>query len=118
MSKRYPDLLVEDMLDCIAAIASFVEPVGEEAVLESRLHMDAIIRNLEVLGEAATQLPKLWQEKVEGIPWPQIISLRNRLIHEYHGVDWNILIPTILHDLPSLKEQLEVLLVMIKETEA
>ncbi|MCX5919862.1 MAG: DUF86 domain-containing protein [Candidatus Melainabacteria bacterium] len=106
MPKRYPDLLLADMLDCIATIETFVLPIGIDAVLTSRLHKDAIIRNLEVLGEAANQLPKNIKEKAPEVPWSQVISLRNRLIHEYHGVDWDILMPTILKDLPALKQQL------------
>jgi uncharacterized protein with HEPN domain len=116
MPERYPDLLIEDMLDCIGAILGFMTFIEIEAVLESRLHKDAIIRNLEVLGEAANRLPKSIQDTATDTPWPQIISLRNRLIHEYHGVDWDILIPTIVQDLPVLKNQLETLLLLTKET--
>ena len=115
MPKRYPDLLIEDMIDCVTTIEGFVLPIGAEAVLSSRLHKDAIIRNLEVLGEAANQLPKTIQAKAPEIPWSQVISLRNRLIHEYHGVDWDILIPTILQDLPTLKEQLLELHATVKD---
>jgi uncharacterized protein with HEPN domain len=118
MPKRYPDLLIEDMLDCIATIQAFVAPIGAEAVLTSRLHKDAIIRNLEVLGEAANQLPKQVQAKAPEIPWSQVISLRNRLIHEYHGVDWDILIPTILNDLPALENKLYWLLSEMKNKES
>ncbi len=115
MPKRYPDLLIEDMIDCVTTIEGFVLPIGAEAVLSSRLHKDAIIRNLEVLGEAANQLPKTIQANAPKIPWSQVISLRNRLIHEYHGVDWDILIPTILQDLPTLKEQLLQLHATVKD---
>ncbi len=106
MPKRYPDLLINDMLDCIDTIQSFAEPLSMTDLLASRLHKDAIIRNLEVLGEAANQLPQEWQQQAPDIPWPSIISLRNRLIHEYHGVNWDVLIPTIVQDLPLLKHQL------------
>jgi len=58
MSKRrYPSLIVMEMLDCITAIEDFVGIMTQETLFASRLHRDAILRNLEVLGEAANQLP-------------------------------------------------------------
>jgi uncharacterized protein with HEPN domain len=114
MPKRYPDLLVDDMLDCLQSIQQFVSDLSSDEILASRLHRDAIIRNLEVLGEAANQLPKPLQAHAPEVPWSQIISLRNRFIHEYHGVNWDVLIPTILKDLPLLKTQLETLRTFLK----
>jgi uncharacterized protein with HEPN domain len=94
------------MLDCIQAIEHFTQGLSMEDLQKSRLHQDAIVRNLEVIGEAANQLPKSIHQLDAGIPWPQLISLRNRLIHEYHGVNWDILIPAIIEQLPELKTRL------------
>lgn len=93
MSRRYPELLLDDMLESIDAIERYTQGMDEAAIMASSLHKDAIIRNLEVLGEAANQLTKDIQALAPGIPWVQIISLRNRLIHEYHGVNWKVIIP-------------------------
>jgi uncharacterized protein with HEPN domain len=110
MARRSSVLLLEDMLECIEAIKGFISQLSLEEVLNSRLHKDAIIRNLEVLGEAANQLPSYVHEQAPSIPWRQMIGLRNRLIHEYHGVNWDILIPTILEELPTLQQELSNLL--------
>lgn len=115
MARRYPDLIVADMLDALEAIESFTQGLSPHELMASRLHKDAIIRNLEVLGEAANQLPKPCQGLAPDIPWPRLISLRNRLIHEYHGVSWDILLPTILTQLGELKEQLTYLLACLPQ---
>jgi uncharacterized protein with HEPN domain len=109
MSKRYPDLLIEDMLDCIAAIQSYTAGMTLDAILDSGLHKDAIIRNFEVLGEAANQLPKSVQALAPEVPWGNMVGMRNRLIHEYHGINWDIVIRTMLTELPKLATQLEAL---------
>jgi uncharacterized protein with HEPN domain len=97
------------MLESILAIERYTEGMSQRAILESSLHKDAIVRNLEVLGEAANQLTKEIHLLAPNIPWVQIISLRNRLIHEYHGVNWKVIIPIIVKELPTLKEKLQTL---------
>jgi uncharacterized protein with HEPN domain len=64
---------------------------------------------LEVLGEAANQLTDVVRSMAPEIPWPRLISLRNRLIYEYHGVNWEVLLPILFNDLPVLQAQLEAL---------
>ena len=109
MPRRYPDLLLADMLDCIVAIETYTLGMSAEQLMASPLHQDAVIRNLEVIGEAANQLPDFVHDMCPEIPWPRLISLRNRLIHEYHGVNWDLLLPAILEQLPILKTRLESL---------
>jgi uncharacterized protein with HEPN domain len=109
MSKRYPELILDDMLDCIDTISTFAQGLTADELLESRLHRDAIIRNLEVLGEAANQLGSEVQALDSTIPWAKIISFRNRLIHEYHGVNWEVVLNVIVQELPTLKEHLSIL---------
>ncbi|MCX5919734.1 MAG: DUF86 domain-containing protein [Candidatus Melainabacteria bacterium] len=115
MSRRYTALLVDDMLDCIEAIENATKGMDEDEILASRLHKDAIIRNLEVLGEAANQLTKEVHALVPEIPWARVISLRNRLIHEYHGVNWKVILPIIIKELPLLKSQLQKITGLLPE---
>ena len=70
----------------------------------------ALVRLLEIVGEAANRIPAEERELYPEIPWPQIISLRNRLIHGYDAVDNDILWQIIVRDLPLLVESLEVIL--------
>ncbi len=103
------------MLDCIEAIENATKGMDEDEILASRLHKDAIIRNLEVLGEAANQLTKEVHALVPEIPWARVISLRNRLIHEYHGVNWKVILPIIIKELPLLKSQLQKITGLLPE---
>lgn len=67
----------------------------------------ALSRLLEIIGEAANQIPKAEQVMYPAIPWPQIISLRNRLIHGYDSIDFDILWQIVTNDLPPLIAALE-----------
>ena len=62
---------------------------------------------VELTGEAAGQVPRATQKRYPDIPWPKIVSMRNRLIHGYDFVDYDILFDTITHDLPPLIDALE-----------
>jgi len=67
----------------------------------------ALVRLLEVVGEAAGRVTKSTQDTLAGIPWSEVIGLRNRLIHGYDSVDLDILWEIVTHDLPLLTAQLE-----------
>lgn len=73
---------------------------------KNELVLDAVIRNLEVIGEASNGVPLIIQNTHPHIPWRQIIGLRNVLIHEYFGVDVNAVWQTVHMHLPPLKQQL------------
>ena len=70
----------------------------------------SLVRLLEVVGEAAGRVPKPDQDKYPGVPWTEIISLRNRLIHGYDQVDFDILWTIITEDLPPLISALGMIL--------
>ena len=67
----------------------------------------ALVRLLEIIGEAANRVPEEDRAGFPEVPWPQIVSLRNRLIHGYDEVDFDILWQIVAHDLPRLVEALE-----------
>ena len=69
--------------------------------------IDAVVRNLEIIGEAANNIPEETTDKYPEIPWREMISMRNKVLHEYFGVDEEILWQTITNDLPPLKKQLK-----------
>jgi uncharacterized protein with HEPN domain len=77
--------------------------------------IDAVIRNLEVIGEAARQVPDIIKQKYSDIPWKELIGLRNRVVHEYFGVDFEIVWEIITNDLPDLKEKIGNVLTEVKE---
>ncbi len=67
----------------------------------------ALVRLLEIVGEAANRIPEDQRASIPEVPWPQIVGLRNRLIHGYDEVDFDILWHIVRHDLPKLIKALE-----------
>ena len=75
--------------------------------MEDAKTKDAVLRNLEIIGEAANRIPVNIREQYNEIPWPQIVGLRNRLIHGYFVVDYNIVWEIIKNELPDLKAKIK-----------
>ena len=109
MPKRDLDLLVQDMLEAARKVELYIAGLDHAAFLRDEKTIDAVVRNLEVLGEAARQLPGDFTSLHSHIPWIQISGLRNRIVHDYFGLDLEIIWQIIQHDLPPLKAQLEKL---------
>ncbi len=79
-------------------------------LVDDRILGPAIVRLMEIIGEAANRVPKEEQSKHPEIPWAQVIALRNRLIHGYDAIDYEILWHILNHDLPGLVLSLEGIL--------
>jgi uncharacterized protein with HEPN domain len=110
MSRREPNLLLDDITTSIRKIQRYIAGLDEPSFLADEKTIDAVVRNLEIIGEAATQLPTEFKAQHPAIPWPQIAGLRNRIVHDYAGIDvklvWNILqtaIPKLAKQLAELK---------------
>ena len=103
MRKRDYRDYIEDIVDSINDIELFTENMTFEAFNKDRKTINAVIRSIEVIGEAAKKIPKLIRDKHPSIPWKKIMGMRNKLIHEYFGVDIEVLWATVKEDIPSLK---------------
>lgn len=109
MRRIYPDY-IKDILNSINETEEFVEGMGFKEFVADQKTVNAVIRSLEVLGEAAKNIPdSLWKEYPE-IPWAKMAGMRDKLIHEYFGVDLEIVWQVIHKDLPPLKPHLEKVL--------
>lgn len=109
MPKRDPDLLVQDMLEAMQKIEIYIAGLDYPKFLRDEKTTDAVVRNLEVLGEAARQLPDDFTLRNPDVPWNQIAGLRNRIVHDYFGLDLEIIWRIIQHDLPPLVIRLKKL---------
>ena len=69
--------------------------------------VDAVVRNLEIIGEAATRIPEEFKAGHPDVPWRRVVGLRNRIVHEYFGVDIGIVWSVVSQDLPHLKSQIQ-----------
>lgn len=104
---RDTNLFIEDIIQNIKDIESFSKNLSKEKFMKDKLRQNAIIRSLEVIGEAVKNIPNSLREKYPNIPWKSMAGFRDILSHAYFGVDiervWNIL----KSDLPKLKEEIE-----------
>lgn len=109
MSRREPLLLLDDMLESAQKIASYTRGMSFEQFIENDLVVDAVIRNFEIIGEAASRMPESFKENHAHIPWARLKGFRNRLVHEYFGIDFGIVWDIIEFELPDLIQQMEAI---------
>ncbi len=114
MSSKDWRVRVEDMLEAIERITRYVEGMSLRQFLADDRTQDAVIRNLEVLGEASKRIPAAIATRHPEIPWSRIGDMRNILVHEYHSVDPAIILDSARHDLPPLVAPLRALLAEVE----
>jgi uncharacterized protein with HEPN domain len=107
MSKRSPELLVQDIWESIEKIERYIENLTQDKFQNDEKTTDAVVRNLEIIGEAAGRLPEDFTNQHSEIEWVKIIGLRNRIVHEYFGVDLQIIWQILKKDIPTFKVSLE-----------
>ena len=105
-----PKILLRHILESISAIEGYASGQTLDTFLHSLKEQDAVIRRLEIIGEAVKNLPEDFKNAYPEIPWAKIAGMRNVLIHEYFVVDVPAVWGTVQDDLPSLKEQIRSLL--------
>lgn len=103
-------LYVSDMLKFCENIQTYTAKLDQNAFLADQRTYDATLRNLELIGEAATHIPDSVRETHSNIPWRSIIGMRNRLIHAYLGIDDELVWDVVQDDLPALLPRLQNLL--------
>jgi len=102
MTRDYTDY-IDDILNSIEEIEEFIKGMDFEKFNDERKTINAVIRSLEVMGEAATKIPTDTREKFPGIPWIKMAGMRNKLIHEYFGVDLEIVWTVCTEEIPPIK---------------
>ena len=110
MPPRDWQMRVRDILDSIAKIERYTDGMTLDTFSSSDITIDAVVRNLEVIGEAARFIPGEIEAAHPQVPWAVMRGMRNILIHEYFGVSVRILWQTLEHNLPPLVPMLEELL--------
>lgn len=108
MSSREWLFRLEDILDALERIQNYIKGLDLVKFETDQKTIDAVVRNLEIIGEAARHIPDAVIQEYPNIPWRHMRDMRNILIHEYFGLDTSIIWETISYDLPILKSQLEV----------
>ena len=105
-------VFLKHILDTIDLISSYLKGKNYEEFEDNRMLQDAVIREIEVMGEATKNLSLEFRNKYSEIPWRQIAGMRDKLIHGYFGVDLGAVWDTATKDIPLLKEKLLEILKM------
>ncbi len=114
MYKRDKKLFLNDIIESIDAILDYVKGYELEDFKTNRLVYQAVIREFEIIGEATKNIYEFLKEKYPNYPWRLIIDFRNKISHEYFGVDFVLIWNTIFLKLPELQKIIKEIL---KETE-
>jgi uncharacterized protein with HEPN domain len=107
--KRDPSLFIDDILESIALIQQYTDSVNKTAFLKDRQMQDAVIRRLEIVGEAVKNIPVTFKKKHASIPWKQIAGMRDVICHEYFGVRMERVWKVVRKDLKALAIEMKVI---------
>jgi uncharacterized protein with HEPN domain len=109
MSKRQPILLVQDIIESGEKILSYTAGFSFDQFTSDSKTIDAVIRNFEIIGEAANRLPEEFKDKYPDIDWHRMRGFRNRIVHDYFGIDFNIVWQIKETTLPEMLEKLKTI---------
>ncbi|MFH1098250.1 MAG: DUF86 domain-containing protein [Candidatus Desantisbacteria bacterium] len=100
--REYGDYL-QDILDSISAIEEFIKGMEFEDFTKDRKTTFAVIRGLEIIGEATKHIPDSIRDRYPEIPWKNIAGMRDKVIHDYFGVDLSVVYKTVIQHIPGIK---------------
>ncbi|MGB9717670.1 MAG: DUF86 domain-containing protein [Thermoproteota archaeon] len=114
MKKRYYQDYLKDILDSINDIESFIGSMSFDEFKKDKKTINAVVRSIEVIGEATKNIPKIIKNRHKEVPWKKMAGMRDKLIHEYFGIDIEILWKTATEDIPPLKKPIQNILESLK----
>ncbi len=104
------DIYLEDILEAIDRIQEYIQDVTRGTFERDRMRIDAVVRNLEIIGEAVKQVPDSVREKYPSVEWRKIAGLRDILIHKYFEVNLEIVWGVVQSNIPILKKEIQRIL--------
>lgn len=116
MSERDDSVYLKHILDAIDKIDQYLASVSEASFLQNTLVQDGVIRQIEIIGEAARNISPQLLDQYPDISWQDIIGMRHKLIHDYMGIDLKAVWDTAVNDIPVFKNQTEKILKDLSKT--
>ena len=110
MSYHDDMMYLRHIYDAIRLIRQYTAGVSEEKFTESSLIQDGVIRQLEIIGEATKRLSNPLRRQYSEVPWQDVSGMRDKLIHDYFGVDIKTVWLTVKYDIPELEEHIKIIL--------
>jgi len=101
--KKDDTVYLRHILDAIDLIEEYTNEMSENEFLSNLMARDAVVRQIEIIGEAARNISDEFRDSYPKVPWRKMIGIRNKIIHEYFNVDFSIVWDTVQDDLPDLK---------------
>ncbi len=108
--KKNAQVFLQHIRQSVDLIESYIKDISEDNFYTNFEKQDAVIKRLEVIGEAIKNLPDDFKQANPNIPWQDISDMRNKLIHEYFGVDLELVWSVVKNDLPTLKRHIITLI--------
>ena len=116
--QKHDKIRFKHMLDAIGEALSFAKNRSREALNHDRMLVLALIKDIEIVGEAASRISDETRDASQEIPWANIIGMRNRLIHAYFDINLDILWQTVTQDLPELAAKLKSVLEALENSQS
>jgi uncharacterized protein with HEPN domain len=107
-------LYLGDIVEASDRVASYIEGLTFEAFVADNRTVDAVVRNLEIVGEAAKKVPSSMRSRAEQVPWREMAGLRDVVAHAYFGIDHNIIWDVASNHLPQLRVDVAGLLLAVE----
>jgi len=117
MPKRGDREFISDIGEAIERIKKYTAGMSYEMFLQDTKTQDAVIRNIEIIGEAAKNLSSDFRKKYAHLDWKKIVGMRDKIIHFYFGVKWDIVWAVIKDKIPALSEQINSILNELKKSD-
>ena len=104
------ELRLRHVVDASDRIAGYLSKVNRDEFLANRMLQDAVVRNLEIIGEACANLTLAFRDANPDVPWQKASGIRNRLVHGYFDVDLGVVWQSAMHSVPAFADQIRAIL--------
>ena len=101
--KRDYKLFIKDILESIERMDEFVEDIDFDKFVQDDKTSSAVVRKIEIIGEATKNIPKHIRQRYKGVPWSDMAKMRDKIIHFYFGIDYEVVWKVIKERLPEIK---------------